>query len=304
MLDATQTQTPPAAPPLATPPASAEAPPPASTAAADHSCAKDCVDRNANRNVFSAELETLSAGKDPDLKPGDVKTYSKVEGDAFRTDAAGNVVPPKHSDVDQGDLGDCWLMAASASIAHQDPEYIQNRITKNDDGTFNVKLGSSTQTVTPTFPDAGYADPTPGNQKDTLWPALIEKAYAQQEGGYAELDGGDSGAAMTALTGKPSTATSLSSSTKADELYKTLKAGKDGDHPMTFDTKGSGVASPLHDNHAYAILDVYERDGQQYVKVYNPWGVNDGARDISKMEHEMKIEDLIANGSKVHVNGG
>ncbi|CAN0443661.1 unnamed protein product, partial [Laminaria digitata] len=51
----------------------------------------------------------------------------------------------------------------------------------------------------------------------------------------------------------------------------------------------SGVASPLHDNHAYAILDVYERDGQQYVKVYNPWGVNDGARDISKMEHEMKI---------------
>lgn len=303
MLDATQTRTTHTAPPPGAPPAS---PPPAAaqTAVEERAHAVDRVDRGSTQNAFSAELDTVGAGKDPDLKPGDATGYSKVEGDAFRTDAGGNVVPPTHGDVDQGDLGDCWLMAASAAIAKQDGEYLQSRITKNDDGTFNVKLGASTQTVTASFPDAGYADPTPGNKKDTLWPALVEKAYAQQQGGYGKLDGGNSGDAMTALTGRASTGTSITSTTKADDLYKTLLAGKDGDHPMTFETKDSGVSDPLHADHAYAVLDVYERDGQQYVKVYNPWGVNDGARDLSAMEHEMKIEDLIASGNKVYVNGG
>lgn len=302
MLDATQTRPNPA-PPLAPPPAAASATQ-LKAATEAQTCSIDCIDRSATQNMFSSELDTVSAGKDPALKPGDAKTYSRETGNAFRRDAAGTVVPPKHSDVDQGDLGDCWLMAGAAAVARKDPGYIQNRISKNDDGTFAVKIGSTTETVTPTFPDAGYADPTPGNQEDTLWPALIEKAYAQKMGGYAALDGGNSGDAMAALTGRASTKTSISSTTKADDLYKTLKAGKDGDHPMTFETKDSGVADPLHENHAYAVLDVYERDGQKYVKVYNPWGVNDGARDLSKMEHEMKIEDLISNGDQVYVNGG
>ncbi len=301
MLDATQTRPNPT-PPVGAPPAAQASD--RKSAADAQACKIDCVDRGVTQNMFSAELDTVSAGKDPTLKPGDATTYSKETGNAFRRDAAGNVVPPKHSDVDQGDLGDCWLMAGAAAVARKDPEYIQNRITKNDDGSFSVKLGSTTETVKPTFPDAGYADPTPGNQKDTLWPALIEKAYAQKKGGYQALDGGNSGDAMAALTGKSSTKTAISSSTKADDLYKTLKAGKDGDHPMTFETKDSGVSDPLHENHAYAVLDVYERDGQKYVKVYNPWGVNDGARDLSKVEHEMKIEDLIANGDQIYVNGG
>jgi len=298
MLDATTTnRTPPqtALPPPQT--ASTE-----STAHEETSGFTDCVDRSCTENLFTAALETT--GGEVAVKPGDSSAYTQVEGDAFRTDAKGAVVPPTHADVDQGDLGDCWLMAGAAAVAHQDAEYIQSRISKNAAGTFNVKLGDKTEVVTATFPNAGYADATPGTQSDTLWAALVEKAYAQQAGGYGKLDGGNSGDAMAKLTGKPSTTTNITWFTTADSLYNTLKAGKDGDHPMTFDTKSSGAVDPLHDNHAYAVLDVYERDGQKYVKVYNPWGVNDGARDVSAMEHEMKIEDLLTSGVAVHVNGG
>ncbi|MCA9552660.1 MAG: hypothetical protein KC933_21685 [Myxococcales bacterium] len=299
MIDATQTtRTPPQTTALPPPPAAK----PEIAAQDDAAGYTDCVDRCGGENLFTAAFETSAT--EVAVKAGDSTDFTKVEGDAFRTDAKGIVMPPTHGDVDQGDLGDCWLMAGAAAVAHQDSEYIQGRISKNADGTFNVKLGDKTEVVTATFPNAGYADATPGSQKDTLWAALVEKAYAQQAGGYGKLDGGNSGTAMEKLTGKPSTTTSITASTKADDLYTTLKAGKDGDHPMTFDTKSSGSVSPLHDNHAYTVLDVYERDGQKYVKLYNPWGVNDGARDLSAMEHEMKIEDLVKSGAAVHVNGG
>ena len=244
-------------------------------------------------------------GKDPALEESHTGGFTRQEGAAFRTGPDGNPVPPELGDVDQGDLGDCWLMAASAAVAHRDPEYIQDRISQNEDGSFDVRLGDQTQRVQPTFPDAGYADPTPGNQADTLWPALVEKAYAQQEGNsYENLDGGNPGRALEALTGQPSTRTSVSDGSDLGDLWTTLRDGIDGDHPMVASTRDEGVAEPMHDNHAYAVLDAYERDGQQYVQVYNPWGVNDGARGVDDVSHEMTLEDFRANFESIYVSGG
>lgn len=251
------------------------------------------------------DLATDATGKDPALAEDDTGGFTRVEGDAFRTDAAGNTVPPSYTDVDQGNLGDCWLMAASAAVAHTDPEYITNRVSENADGSFDVRLGDNTETVQPTFPDAGYADPTPNNRNDAMWPALVEKAYAQQEGNsYEALDGGNAGRALEALTGQPTTRTAVSPTSDTDDLYNTLRAGVDGDHPMVVSTRDEGVSEPFHGDHAYAVLGAYERDGQQYVQVYNPWGTNDGARDAAAVTHEMTIEDFRANFENIYVSGG
>jgi hypothetical protein len=258
----------------------------------------------AERRVSTAGAEP-TAGKDPALPANAATGTTRVEGDAFRTDGNGRTVPPAFSDVDQGGLGDCWLMAASAAVAHRDPEHIQGRISKNQDGSFNVRLGNDTQRVEPTFPNAGYADPTPNGQQNTLWPALIEKAYAQREGNsYARLEGGNPGRAMEALTGQPSTRTTITASSDADRLWGTIRDGVTGDHPMVLSTPNSAVASPPHQNHAYAVLDAYERDGQRYVRVYNPWGTNDNSRTADSMTHELTLDQVRANFTMLDVNGG
>lgn len=243
--------------------------------------------------------------KDPELPESAATGFTRVEGDAFRTDAEGNRIPPHYGDVDQGGLGDCWLMAASAAVAHRDPEYLTDRIARNEDGSFNVRLGDTTHRVEPTFPNAGYADPTPNNQSDTLWPALIEKAYAQQEGNsYASLEGGNPGRALEALTGHPTVRTSITESSDPDTLWNTVRAGIDGDHPMVVSTPDRDVATGFSRNHAYAVLDAYERDGERYVRIYNPWGSNDNSRSVESMTREVSLEELRANFTSLYVNGG
>ena len=64
--------------------------------------------------------------------------------------------------------------------------------------------------VTPTFPtdakgSAAYAQEGHATPKGpSIWPMLIEKAYAILNGGYSEIEGGFGSDALEALTGKSS----------------------------------------------------------------------------------------------------
>lgn len=240
----------------------------------------------------------------PELPEDHEPGMTRVEGDAFRTDEDGNVIPPTYSDVDQGNLGDCYLMAASAAVANTDPEHIQDRIVENEDGTFSVRIGDETEVVEPTFPDQVYADPTPNEQSDTLWPALIEKAYAQQNGNsYDAIEGGNSGAAMELLTGEPSAYTAVTPDSDPEAIFGVLETGLAEDHPMVVSTRDEGVEEPYTANHAYAVLDVYEQDGTQYVTIYNPWGTNDQSRSVDDMTYDVPMDEFVENFGGVYVNG-
>lgn len=254
------------------------------------------------------DLATLDGRKkkDPELAEGDTGEFVRVEGDAFRTDEDGSTIPPRYQDVDQGHLADCWLMGSAAAVAHRDPESIQERITENEDGTFDVRLGDDTYTVTPTFPQ-GYADATPNGQRDTLWPALIEKAYAMREGNsYESLDGGRTAEALEALTGTETTRHRISSSTDTDDIWQTLRDGIDGDHPMVASTNDDeeDVSGDFSNWHEYAVLDAYERDGERYVKLYNPWGTNDNARTHEDITYEVPLDEFRENFDNLYVSGG
>jgi hypothetical protein len=109
------------------------------------------------------------------------------------------------SDVWQGGITDCWLIASMASVARANPWAIERLIRPRADGRYDVTLYFGARhwdddgtvyrdprvfVVAPTFPTkedgtVAYAKPQDfGPSGPELWPLLLEKAYAQQLGRY------------------------------------------------------------------------------------------------------------------------
>lgn len=103
-------------------------------------------------------------------------------------------------DVNQHDLGDCWFMAGLLAVAKRDPNFIQNHIHQNPNGTYTVDLYQDGKLVPVTVSgDLPFATYKEGDKSDAfpyaqpgprgaIWPMLYEKAYAQLNGGYTKLD--------------------------------------------------------------------------------------------------------------------
>jgi calpain family cysteine protease len=212
------------------------------------------------------------------------------------------------ADVTQAKLNDCHLMAALAALASTPAgrELIKSAITenRNDKGevvSYTVTLhepqdhlwGPRTfSEVKLTVDDrfaANHAAARRGeNQQSEIWPLVIEKAYAQYQGGYGEIDGqGSPARAMEILTGKPAADIPLDASPGygADRLACDLAAGKlvvlltkrsfDGAGPV-------GIVA----NHGYSVADARSVGGKLMVQLHNPWN------DSTKEPRPIAYEDL------------
>src|SRR5581483_7127990 len=151
--------------------------------------------------------------------PGASGSYTVVTGNLFGSNG------PSYRDVQQGAVGDCWLLASLAEVAARAPADIRNMFNYvgtaleggNVVGVYNVRLfdkyGTAHYiTVDTELPGGGgtYAQPV----HHVLWVALAEKAYAQANGAgyvmsshvgsasYAALNSGYPGWALQAITGK------------------------------------------------------------------------------------------------------
>ncbi len=102
-------------------------------------------------------------------------SYSRVSAPLFG--ASG----PSLSDVNQGYLGDCYLLAPLAEAASQDPAAITSMITDNGDGTYGVRFyvngAARYVTVNTQLADGGWEF----NHGANLWASLIEQAYAEAQ---------------------------------------------------------------------------------------------------------------------------
>ena len=97
----------------------------------------------------------------------------------------------EYYDVQQGQIGDCWVLASLAAVADREPQAIWSMITPNGNATYTVRFiePSGTPdyvTVNDELPSGGsifasvtHANPGTSNSSE-LWVALIEKAYAQE----------------------------------------------------------------------------------------------------------------------------
>ncbi len=202
---------------------------------------------------------------------------------------------PTISDINQGDLGDCYLLSTLSSVVKTDPALIKKDIVADGGGIYTVTLGSGKGTQIninanlPVFSDGSLAYAKLGNQ-NSLWVALYEKAFAQYQNtkanSYATINGGWMSEAFSALGLKSQT---LFSSTSATTLATTLATDLKAGDFTTFGTVSTlAASSPLIAGHAYEVNSVQtDATGNTTVTLRNPWGkgaANDGMVTVSAQQ--------------------
>ncbi|MFJ5036239.1 C2 family cysteine protease [Streptomyces sp. NPDC088560] len=91
---------------------------------------------------------------------------------------------PKYTDVKQGRLGDCWLLATLASMAYAYPQYVKSMFREVGSGRFEVALREKVNVgnVLPHY-RIPSGDQTPIARNDEVsWVALAEKGGGEAAG--------------------------------------------------------------------------------------------------------------------------
>jgi hypothetical protein len=191
----------------------------------------------------------------------------------------------------QGAVGDCYFVSSLAAVANTHPELLERAVRTNRDGTYTVTLWERTQPGKPATPVQVTIDgnfPTRGGQleyvaareKKELWPLVFEKAYAAWKGGYGDIEGGMGANALMALTGATPSFFPVANDMAPAEVFAKLEAACAGGGCVVADSKpfGSDVQGIIED-HTYTVLGVVEQNGQQLVKLRNPWGQREPGHD-------------------------
>lgn len=205
-------------------------------------------------------------------------------------------------DVEQGKLGDCYLIGAMASVAVH-PDDIVERLFVDDDfhetGKVSANFYKNGEWETVTIDTRLPCDPTTklpvfAKNRDTneLWSALLEKAYAKLHGSYAKLNGGSVAETLVDLSGGVSqkivlTDDSVKEQIASGALWKKLHRFLGFNYLMgaSYSNKNAAVEEEashgILQNHAYSVLMAVEVAGFKLLKVRNPWGQGEWTGDWS-----------------------
>lgn len=233
---------------------------------------------------------------DPKLSPDGQAAgyqYKKQQGALFVDGAS-------MSDVRQGALGDCYLMASMAAVADKKPGKINEMITDNGDGTYIVKLTDpETGGVVNVPVDADLATTKEGKiayghstQQGELWVSLIEKAYAQHFKGndYGKAKGGHEWHAMSAISGNQNKTYDLGDANQRSKAVGAMRTATQEGMPMVAASKSSDPDLEqlgLYPGHGYTVISATRSS----VRLRNPHADadHDGKRGN---EFELAIGDF------------
>ncbi len=211
---------------------------------------------------------------------------TRFSGPLFKTGATA-------SDVKQGQIDNCYLPSAIASLADAQPGLFEKIVQANDDGSYSVTF-QSYDWETDSFaakritvdgdlyarswggPHYGSSAGGGGTDQMELWWPIVEKAYATWKGGFDTIAGGGLAAEVFEdILGKPSTQLGLKDN--VDAAWKAITRAIDRDDPIcagTYSARGpvSYTNTGVYGDHSYSLLGYEQRDGQRLVKLRNPWG--------------------------------
>jgi hypothetical protein len=237
---------------------------------------------------------------------------------------------PSYQDVSQGNVGDCYFLAALGETAQQDPSQIKSMIQSNGNGTYAVEFAVNGQrdfvTVNDELPVMQGGFQQPGNHStlefasgNVAWAPLVEKAYAQLMGqntvtpgavlgqhgnSYADTAGGGA-QGITLITGRSynsygllSTASAASISRLAAALSSALASGQD----VLMGTSDRPVSGNLVASHMFEVLGVDATAGT--VTLQNPWNQAVGSAERTQMQFTMSLASLAADNPTFFASTG
>jgi hypothetical protein len=209
-----------------------------------------------------------------------------------------------HTDVFQGQIGDCYFPAAIASIAKHMPGTFEKMMTEKreiDSATgkenvwYEVTFKQRDWSAGGKYKDVvvkvdgdlfvrGWGGPLYGASAGVrtpedmeMWFPILEKAYAVFKGGsYNAIgNGGHVSSVFQDILGQD--ASQLYVSGNADDVWAQVKASVDAKLPIGAGTHGESqeaiyANTGVYSDHAYSILGYKEENGVKYVQLRNPWG--------------------------------
>ncbi|XP_036421020.1 calpain-2 catalytic subunit-like [Colossoma macropomum] len=195
------------------------------------------------------------------------------------------------TDICQGELGDCWLMAAIASLT-LDKDILarvihpEQNFTDNYAGIFHFQLWQYGKWVDVVIDDLlptrkGQLLFVHSVEKNEFWSPLLEKAYAKVNGSYEALSGGLATEGFVDFTGGISECYKLSKAPPNlfSIMKKALSRGSllsSSISPSSANEKEAKTKEHLVTTHAYSITGAEEvhvgESRVELVRLRNPWG--------------------------------
>ena len=180
---------------------------------------------------------------------------------------------PQPGDIEQGALGNCWLLAALALVTER-PRILQRILltqTVNNEGIYLVRICHNglwkTVIVDDCFPCTDQKQLVFSQaRRRQLYVPLIEKACAKLFGSYAALTSGFMAESLQLLTGAPCDHINLQSSHRqidADIVWAKLSSACEYNLLIGASSGRTDVTNEeysrvrIHSNHAFSILAVH-----------------------------------------------